>query len=108
MLTPQARFRFKTNTQIGRPPEDDVAPVGARPPREVERLVYENGLISVARQKFSVGRRLSGQHVAVRIEGKLMHVFHDGELIKSQPRQSDKEVTHVKANRPYRKRNKSA
>jgi hypothetical protein len=72
---PQARFHFKTNTRIGRPPADDVAPVVARPPREVKRLVFENGLISVARQEFSVDRRLSGQHVAVRIEGKVMHVF---------------------------------
>jgi transposase InsO family protein len=105
MLSPIARFRFGSNTDIVEP---DVAPQPmTRRPIEVERFVFDNGLISVANQKFSVGRRLAGQHVTVRIDGKLMHVFHNGELIKTEPRRSDKEVTRLRANRPYRKSSKS-
>jgi transposase InsO family protein len=105
MLSPAARFRFGSKTEIVEPSATQEPMV----PRslEVERFVFDNGLISVAKQKFSVGRRLAGQHVIVRIDGKLMHVFHNGELIKTQPRRSDKEVTRFRANRPYRKSSKS-
>ena len=105
MLSPAARFRFGSKTEVIEP---GVAPQPLLPrPLEVERFVFDNGLISVARQKFSVGRRFAGQHVIVRIDGKLMHVFHNDELIKTEPRRSDKEVTRFRANRPYRKSSKS-
>ena len=105
MFSPVARFRFGSKTEIVEP---DVAPPPmTRRPIEVERFVFDNGLISVAKQKFSVGRRLAGQYVTVRIEGKLMHVFFNGELIKTEPRLSEKEVTRFRANRPYRKSSKS-
>jgi hypothetical protein len=105
MLSPAARFRFGSKTDIVEP---RVAPQPMTPPPiEVERFVFDNGLISVAKQKFSVGRRLAGQYVIVRIDGKLMHVFCNGELIKSEPRRSEKEVTRFRANRPYRKSSKS-
>jgi transposase InsO family protein len=105
MLSPVARFRFGSKTEIV---DSDRAPQPTAPrPIEVERFVFDNGLISVAKQKFSVGRRLAGQYVTVRIDGKLMHVFFNGELIKTEPRRSDKEVTRFQANRPYRKNSKS-
>jgi transposase InsO family protein len=105
MLSPAARFRFGSKTEIVEPSATQE-PMVPRP-LEVERFVFDNGLISVAKQKFSVGRRLAGQHVIVRIDGKLMRVFHDGELIKTEARRSDKEVTRIRANRPYRKSSKS-
>ena len=104
MRTPAERFRFGAKTEIGVDPEPPTEVLIESSALEVERLVFSNGLISVARQRFSVGRRFGGRIVTVRIQPTVLHVFCDGELIRSEPRRMTKEVVHVRAHRPYKKR----
>jgi hypothetical protein len=68
---------------------------------EVQRRVWVNGVISVAYQRIQAGRHLAGQVVNVRIEPTVLHVPLDGELIKTVPRRSDKEVRQLGAHKVH-------
>ena len=68
---------------------------------EVERRVWTNGVISVADQRIQAGRHFAGQVVTVRIEPTVFHVLLDGELIKTAPRRSEKEVRQRRAHKVH-------
>jgi transposase InsO family protein len=97
-LTPAERFRFGTKTEI--PGEDSVIPE-RRSITEIQRRVWVNGVISVAYQRIQAGRHLAGQIVTVRIEPTVLHVLLDGELIKTVPRRSEKEVRQIRAHKVH-------
>jgi hypothetical protein len=97
-LTPAERFRFGTKTEIlGQQPVVS----DRRSITEVKRRVWTNGVISVAYQRISPGRHLAGQVVTVRIEPTVLHVLLDGELIKTVPRRSKKEVRQRRAHKVH-------
>jgi transposase InsO family protein len=50
---------------------------------ELERTVNGNGLISLVGRYYSIGFELSGRRVTLRLDGPLMHVTADGQLIKT-------------------------
>ena len=98
------RFRPQdatTNPSLtpGRPPQP------ARPatlsPTEVTRRVSASGLIGVCYQQVSAGRHLAGQVVTVRLHPTVLQVFFAGQLIRTVPRRSTKEVVQLRAHRPH-------
>lgn len=68
---------------------------------EVKRRVWTNGMIGVATQRLSAGRHLAGQIVTVRIESTVFHVLLDGELIRTIPRRSEKEVRQIRPHKVH-------
>ena len=97
-LTPAARFRFGTKTEILG--DEPISPQH-RSFAEVKRRVWSTGYICVAMQRFCVGRHLAGQIVTVRIEPTVLHVLLDGELMKTVPRRSGKEVKQIRAHKVH-------
>ena len=87
MATP--RKRFETS-----PPElSTFTPTATTTaPHEVERQVWSNGMICVAKQSFSVGRHFAGGTVTVRVNPTCFEVLKDGELIRVVTRKNSKEV----------------
>jgi transposase InsO family protein len=71
-------------------------------PTEVTRRVSASGLIGVCYQQVSAGRHLAGQVVTVRLHPTLLQVFYAGQLIRTVPRRSTKEVVQLRAHRPHR------
>ena len=71
-------------------------------PTEVTRRVSASGLIGVCYQQVSAGRHLAGQVVTVRLHPTLLQVFFAGQLIRTVPRTSTKEVVQLRAHRPHR------
>ena len=100
MLVPAQRFQ---------PPTAAAAPVPAvqarQPltvgPTEVTRRVSASGLIGVCYQQVSAGRHLAGQVVTVRLHPSVLQVFFAGQLIRTVPRRSTKEVVQLRAHRPH-------
>jgi transposase InsO family protein len=110
MATPAQRFQFGSRTHL-----PTVPPAAARAKRsarnhsnngvvEVQRVVFANGHVSIGGHQFSVGRRLAGTIVTLRLDGNLVHVFARGQLVKSHPWSNDKEVTQIRAHRPHKNR----
>jgi hypothetical protein len=97
-LTPADRFRFGTRTKI---PGEQPLVSDSRSFVEVKRRVWTTGYICVAMQRFSVGRHLAHQVVTVRIEPTVLHVLLDGELVKTVPRRSGKEVKQIRAHKVH-------
>jgi hypothetical protein len=99
MAVPAQRFQ---------PPTAPTAPVPAvqarQPltvgPTEITRRVSASGLIGVCYQQVSAGRHLAGQVVTVRLHPSIMQVFFAGQLIRTVPRRSAKEVVQIRAHRP--------
>ena len=71
-------------------------------PTEVTRRVSASGLIGVCYQQVSAGRHLAGQVVTVRLHPSVLQVFFAGQLIRTVPRRSTKEVVQLRAHRPHR------
>jgi hypothetical protein len=71
-------------------------------PTEVTRRVSASGLIGVCYQQVSAGRHLAGQIVTVRLHPTVLQVFFAGQLIRTVPRTSTKEVVQLRAHRPHR------
>jgi hypothetical protein len=73
-------------------------------PTEVTRRVSASGLIGVCYQQVSAGRHLAGQVVTVRLHPSVLQVFFAGQLIRTVPRRSTKEVVQLRAHRPHQPR----
>jgi transposase InsO family protein len=103
MAVPARRFQ---------PPIAAVTPVPTIQPRqpltvgptEVTRRVSASGLIGVCYQQVSAGRHLAGQVVTVRLHPTVLQVFFAGQLIRTVPRRSTKEVVQLRAHRPHQPR----
>jgi len=105
MQVPAQRFQPATaspSLASGRPLQP------ARPatlsPTEVTRRVSASGLIGVCYQQVSAGRHLAGQVVTVRLHPTVLQVFFAGQLIRTVPRRSTKEVVQLRAHRPHQPR----
>jgi transposase InsO family protein len=70
-------------------------------PTDVTRRVSASGLIGVCYQQVSAGRHLAGQVVTVRLHPSVLQVFFAGQLIRTVPRRSTKEVVQLRAHRPH-------
>ena len=71
-------------------------------PTEVTRRVSRNGVVRVCYQQVSAGRHLAGQVVTVRLHPTVLQVFYAGQLVRTAPRRSTKEVVQLQAHRPHR------
>jgi hypothetical protein len=71
-------------------------------PTEVTRRLSTRGLIGVCYQQVSAGRHLAGQIVTVRLQPTVLQVFFAGQLIRTVPRRSTKEVVQLRAHRPHK------
>jgi transposase-like protein len=100
MAVPARRFQ---------PPTAATTPVSAAPsrqpliisPTEITRRVAASGLIGVCYQQVSAGRHLAGQVVTVRVHPRTLQVFFAGQLIRTVPRRSTKEVVQLRAHQPH-------
>jgi transposase InsO family protein len=105
MVVPAERFQPAT-TSPSLAPGGPLQP--ARPatlsPTEVTRRVSVSGLIGVCYQQVSAGRHLAGQVVTVRLHPTVLQVFFAGQLIRTVPRRTTKEVVQLQAHRPHRPR----
>jgi transposase InsO family protein len=102
MVVPAERFQPATaNPSLA--PGGPLQP--ARPatlsPTEVTRRVSASGLIGVCSQQVSAGRHLAGQIVTVQLHPSVLQVFFAGQLIRTVPRHSTKEVVQLRAHRPH-------
>jgi hypothetical protein len=70
-------------------------------PIEITRRVSASGLIGVCYQQVSAGRHLAGQVVTVQLHPSVLQVFFAGQLIRTVPRTSTKEVVQLRAHRPH-------
>ena len=59
-----------------------------------------SGLIGVCYQQVSAGRHLAGQVVTVQLHPTVLQVFFAGQLIRTVPRTSTKELVQLRAHRP--------
>jgi hypothetical protein len=73
-------------------------------PTEVTRRVSASGLIGVCYQQVSAGRHLAGQVVTVQLHPTVLQVFFAGQLIRTVPRTSTKELVQLRAHRPHQPR----
>jgi transposase InsO family protein len=100
MLVPAQRFQ-PTAAAVPPPtvqPAQRVT-IGAT---DITRRVSASGLIGVCYQQVSAGRHLAGQIVTVRLHPTVLQVFFAGQLIRTVPRRSTKEVVQLRAHRPHR------
>jgi hypothetical protein len=74
-------------------------------PAEVTRRVTNSGLVCVCYQQVSAGWHLAGQIVTVRLQPTLLQVFFAGQLVRTVPRRSTKEVVQLRAHRPTGRHN---
>ena len=101
MLVPAQRFQPTTAaTPIPGPTFQPSQPV-TMGPTEITRRVSASGLIGVCYQQVSAGRHLAGQVVTVRLHPSVLQVFFAGQLIRTLPRTSTKEVVQLRAHRPH-------
>ena len=70
-------------------------------PTEITRRVSASGLIGVCYQQISAGRHLAGQIVTVRLHPTVLQVLFAGQLVRTIPRRSTKEVVQLRAHRPH-------
>jgi hypothetical protein len=52
---------------------------------EIDRVVPASGNMSAAGRQIWLGKALAGQQVTIRLDHSTMHVFRDGQLIKTHP-----------------------
>jgi hypothetical protein len=102
MLVPAQRFQAPTAVATPMPapavqPRQPVT-VGLT---EITRRVSASGLIGVCYQQVSAGRHLAGQVVTVQLHPTVLQVFFAGQLIRTVPRRSTKEVVQLRAHRPH-------
>ena len=103
MAVPAQRFRPTTASPAlaSGPPAQNARPA-ALSPTEVTRRVSASGLIGICYQQVSAGRHLAGQVVTVRLHPTVLQVYFAGQLIRTVPRTSTKEVVQLRAHRPHR------
>jgi hypothetical protein len=94
MRTPAQRFHAGTATSL--PVVEQSAGPGHT---EIQRRVWSNGVVRVAYQAVSVGRPYAGEVVTIRVQGGILHVFHDGSLLRSIPRTNRREVRYIRGRR---------
>jgi transposase InsO family protein len=103
MDVPNQRFQLATaNLSSASGPRPHSARPATPTPTEVTRRVSASGLIGVCYQQVSAGRHLAGQVVTVRLHPTVLQVFFAGQLIRTVPRRSTKEVVQLRAHRPHR------
>ena len=64
------------------------------------RRVSASGLIGICYQQVSAGRHLAGQVVTVQLHPTVLQVYFAGQLIRTVPPTSTKEVVQLRAHRP--------
>ena len=100
MAVPARRFQPPTAAATPVPTIQPRQPLTVGP-TEVTRRVSASGLIGVCYQQVSAGRHLAGQVVTVRLHPSVLQVFFAGQLIRTVPRRSTKEVVQLRAHRPH-------
>ena len=102
MQVPAQRFQAPTAvaTPMPAPAVQPRQPVTVGP-TEITRRVSASGLIGVCYQQVSAGRHLAGQVVTVQLHPTVLQVFFAGQLIRTVPRRSTKEVVQLRAHRPH-------
>jgi hypothetical protein len=103
MAVPARRFQPPTAAATPVPAAQARQPLTVGP-TEVTRRVSASGLIGVCYQQVSAGRHLAGHVVTVRLHPSVLQVFFAGQLIRTVPRRSTKEVIQLRAHRPHRPR----
>jgi transposase InsO family protein len=106
---PHQAIAMQVPAQRFQPPTAAATPVPTIQPRqpltigpiEVTRRVSASSLIGVCYQQVSAGRHLAGQVVTVQLHPTLLQVFFAGQLIRTVPRRSTKEVVQLRAHRPH-------
>ena len=98
MVVPAQRFQ---PAAVPPPTIQPAQPVTVSP-TEVTRRVSASGLIGVCYQQVSAGRHLAGQVVTVQLHPTVLQVFYAGQLIRTVPRRSTKEVVQLRAHRPHK------
>jgi transposase InsO family protein len=102
MAVPAQRFQPATaNHSAATGPPAQPARPATPSPTEVTRRVSASGLIGVCYQQVSAGRHLAGQVVTIRLHPTVLQVFYAGQLIRTVPRHSTKEVVQLRAHRPH-------
>ena len=101
MAVPAQRFQPAATAA---PPTLQPSPPVTIDPIEITRRVSASGLIGVCYQQVSAGRHLAGQIVTVRLHPTVLQVFFAGQLIRTLPRTSTKEVVQLRAHRPHQPR----
>ena len=99
MAVPARRFQAPTAESAPAPAVQARQPLTVGP-TEVTRRVSASGLIGICYQQVSAGRHLAGQVVTVRLHPSVL-VFFAGQLIRTVPRRSTKEVVQLRAHRPH-------
>jgi hypothetical protein len=102
MAVPAQRFQPPTAAATPVPAVQSRQPLTVGP-TEVTRRVSASGLIGFCYQQVSAGRHLAGQIVTVRLHPTVLQVFFAGQLIRTVPRRSTKEVVQLRAHRPHRR-----
>jgi transposase InsO family protein len=100
MQVPAQRFQPATASLAPGRPLQPARPATLSP-TEVTRRVSASGLIGVCYQQVSAGRHLAGHVVTVRLHPTVLQVFFAGQLIRTVPRRSTKEVVQLRAHRPH-------
>jgi len=100
MAVPARRFQPSTAAATPVPTIQSRQPLTVGP-TEVTRRVSASGLIGVCYQQVSAGRHLAGQVVTIRLHPSILQVFFAGQLIRTVPRTSTKEVVQLRAHRPH-------
>jgi ribosomal protein L35AE/L33A len=103
MAVPAIRFEPPTAAATSVPAVQPCQPLTVGP-TEVTRRVSASSLIGVCYQQVSAGRHLAGQVVTVRLHSSVLQVFFAGQLIRTVPRRSTKEVVQLRAHRPHQPR----
>ena len=103
MAVPARRFQPPTAAAAPVPAVQARQPLTVAP-TEVTRRVSASGLIGVCYQQVSAGRHLAGQIVTVQLHPSVLQVFFAGQLIRTVPRTSTKEVVQLRAHRPHQPR----
>jgi transposase InsO family protein len=101
MAVPARRFQPPTAAAAPTPvpavPSRQPLTIG---PTEATRPVSASGLIGVCCQQVAAGRHLAGKVVTVQVHPTVLQVFFAGQLIRTVPRRSTKEVVQLRAHRP--------
>jgi hypothetical protein len=103
MAVPARRFQPPTAAATPVPAVQTGQPLTVGP-TEITRRVSASGLIGVCYQQVSAGRHLAGQVVTVRLHPTVLQVFFAGQLIRTVPRTSTKEVVQLRAHQPHQPR----
>ena len=103
MGVPAQRFQAPTAAATPIPvPAVPLPPARHGRPYRDHPPVSASGLIGVCYQQVSAGRHLAGEVVTVRLHPSVLQVFSAGQLVRTVPRRSTKEVVQLRAHRPHK------